>query len=96
MSFLPQTISVGGWRSRKKAWNFGIERHVGAVVVEQVELDVRVARAIEQRLVVDPVVGIDAGDVAHAVGVLELGRFRRDEIDQRLRDARPSRPPNRP
>ena len=49
-----------------------IERNIGAVVVEQVELDVLVAGAIEQRLVVHPVVGADARDIPHAVGVLEL------------------------
>jgi len=38
---------------------------------------------IEQRLIVRPVVGIDPGDVAHTVGILEFG-------------APPSRRPNKP
>src|SRR5271156_112290 len=60
-----------------------IQGHVGPIVVEEVELDVSVAGPIEQGLVVHPVVGTDARDVADAVGVLELRRLRRDEKIER-------------
>jgi hypothetical protein len=60
-----------------------VERQVGAVVVEQVHLDLGVARPVEQRLVVDPVVGRDAADVGHPVRVLELRRLRRDQHVER-------------
>ena len=74
----------------------GIERQVGPVVVEEVELDLVVARAIEQRLVVDPIVGRDAADVGDAVRVLELRRLESDRASIAPAGARPSRRPNRP
>src|SRR5262249_4244700 len=43
-----------------------------------------VAGPIEQRLIMDPVVGIDAAHICDAVGVLELGRLRRDQDVKRL------------
>ncbi len=55
-----------------------MERQVGAVVVEQVELDILVPRQGEQRLVVHPVVGAGAGQVLDSIGILEFGRLRRD------------------
>ena len=75
----------------------GIERHVGAVVVEQVELDVVVARPVEQRLVVTQLSGLMRDDVAHAVGVLELGGLRAStRTRERLAVASASRRPSRP
>ena len=69
---------------------FRIERNVRSVVEEQVELDVLVARAVEQRLVVAPVVRIDPRDVGDAVRVLELRRLRRHEdVDRRAMRLRP-------
>src|SRR5919109_711582 len=50
-----------------------IQRDVGAVVIEQVELDLRVARAVEQRLVHRPGIGAYQRCVLHAVRVLPLG-----------------------
>ena len=61
-----------------------IERQVGPVVVEEIHLDLGVARPIEQRLVVHPVVGRDAADVRDAVGVLELRGLRRHQHMERL------------
>ena len=56
---------------------FRIERNIGSVVVEEVELDVLIAGAIKQRLVVAPIVRVDPGDVRDAISVLELGGGRR-------------------
>src|SRR5215475_6208689 len=36
-----------------------IERHIGSIVVEQVHLDIAVARAIEKHLIIDPIFGRD-------------------------------------
>jgi hypothetical protein len=46
-----------------------VKRDVGAIVVEEVELDLDVARPVEQRLVVDPVRRVDTGDVARSSGL---------------------------
>ena len=67
----------------KERLEFRIERDVGSIVEEEVELDVLVSGAIEQRLIVAPIVRIDAGNVGHAVDILELRRFRRDEEGER-------------
>ena len=61
----------------KERLKFGIQRYVAALVVEKVELDVSVARPIEQGLILHPVIWTDAGHVADAIGVLKLRRFRR-------------------
>src|SRR3984957_18090006 len=60
-----------------------IKRDVGAIVEEEVELDVLVSGAIKQPLIVAPIVRIDARYVGHAVDILELCRFRRDEEVER-------------
>ena len=52
--------------------------------MEQVELDVPITGAVEQHLVVQPIVGIDARDIAHAVGVLKLGGLRCDKEVERI------------
>lgn len=49
-----------------------IERRVGSVAVEELDLDVLVAGAIQQKLVVEPVVWSRRPDAAHAVCVLPL------------------------
>ena len=49
-----------------------IERRVGSVAVEELDLDVLVAGAIQQKLVVEPVVWSKRPDAAHAVCVLPL------------------------
>jgi hypothetical protein len=64
--------------------NLRIQRQIGPVVVEQIHLDVGIARAIKQGLIVNPVVGRDATQVRDAVGVLKLGRLRSNEHVQRL------------
>jgi hypothetical protein len=53
-----------------------IERDIGAIVVEQIELDLGIPWPVEQRLIVDPSRWVDAGDVTDAVDVLELCGFR--------------------
>lgn len=64
---------------RLECW---IKRHVRTVVVEQVELDVEVPRPVEQRLVVQPFVGVDAQEVADTVVILKLGTLRLHEYPQ--------------
>src|SRR5688572_13947460 len=44
-----------------------IERHVGPVVIEQVELNVFIARPIQQRLIVNPVVRADARQILDSI-----------------------------
>src|SRR5512147_1294036 len=68
----------------EKSLNGGIKRQVGPIVVEDVELNVGVARPIEQRLIMNPIVGRDAADVRDAVGVLKLRRLGSKEPAQRL------------
>ena len=61
----------------------GVEREIGPVVVEQSQLDLLVARAVQQELVRDPEAGADHLDVTNAMGVLPLGGLE----DERLRRA---------
>jgi hypothetical protein len=59
--------------------NGGIERQVGAVIIEDVHLNVGIAGPVEQRLIVDPVVRRNAADVGYSIGVLELRGLRSDQ-----------------
>src|SRR5271165_2593757 len=61
-----------------------IKRQVGAIVIEDVHLNVSVARTIQQRLIVNPVVRRDPAEVTDAVGVLELSRLWSDQHVQGL------------
>src|SRR5262249_29986767 len=68
-----------------------IKRQIGAIVVEQVHLDFGVTWPIGRRLIMalvwrmeDPGVGIEGAHIGDAVGVLELGRLRRDQDVKRL------------
>lgn len=51
----------------------GVQRRIGAVAVEHLQLNGGVARPIEQCLVGIPCVGADGGDVPCAIGILPLG-----------------------
>src|SRR5262249_34711516 len=55
-----------------------------AVVVEELQLNIVVAGAIELILVGSPRVGADVLDVSYAVRVLPLRRFIREKLSQRL------------
>src|SRR6516164_8980866 len=61
-----------------------IKRHIGSIVVEQVHLDIAIARAIEKHLIIDPIFGRDSSYVAHAIRVLEYRGLRRNELIERF------------
>jgi hypothetical protein len=65
-----------------------IQRHAAAAVVEQVELDVPVARAVQQHLVVQPIVRVDARDIAGPVDILKRSGLRRDKEVKRVAPGR--------
>jgi len=46
----------------EKGLKLRIERDIRAVIVEEIELDILVAGTVEQGLIVNPVVGADAGE----------------------------------
>src|ERR1700735_877020 len=58
----------------KEGLELGIKRNVAAVIVEQIQLNVLVAGPVQQHLVVQPVVRVDARQIADTIGVLELRR----------------------
>ena len=60
--------------------HFRIERQIGSVVVEDIELNIIVAGPIKKRLVMGPVIRRDAARVRNAVGVLEFCRLQREEF----------------
>jgi hypothetical protein len=60
----------------KEGLELRIERDIGAIIVEQIELDLGIPWPVQQRLIVDPSRWVDAGDVTDAVDVLELCGFR--------------------
>src|SRR6516225_7068780 len=56
-----------------KGW---IERHIGAIVKKEIELDLGVAGSIQTQLVQHPSGRVQEARVLHAILVLPLGRFR--------------------
>ena len=61
-----------------------IQRHVGAVIVEQVELDLVVARAVEPGLVESPSVRTQQRRIGDPIRVLPVGRLRFEQRAQRV------------
>src|SRR4051794_9817095 len=58
----------------EKGMEFRIERDVSTVIVEQIQLDVFIARTIQQHLVMEPVIRVDTRQIVDSIGVLELRR----------------------
>src|SRR5262249_23148723 len=59
-----------------------IPRRIGAIIVEQLQLDGLVARAILHRLIDEPIIGTDGLGVAHPVGILPLRGLEGQELLQ--------------
>jgi hypothetical protein len=62
---------------------FGIERDIALIVAKQIELDLVVARAGEERRIQRPTIGREPLRRGHAVRVLPLGRFGLEKSPQR-------------
>lgn len=72
-----------GWSARsQKRLKLGIQRDVRPVVIEQIQLNLLVSRALKQRVVVPPRVGIDAARIVHAVQILPLDLVQRERLAQ--------------
>ena len=52
-----------------------IQRRIRAVIIKQLQLDIFVAGAIQQILIVEPVFGCDDLRIADPIGILPLGGF---------------------
>src|SRR6266566_4937807 len=63
--------------------HFRIERQIGSVIVEDVQLNIIVSGPVKKRLVMGPVIRRDAARVRNAVGVLEFCRLQREEFADR-------------
>ena len=53
----------------------GVERQVGPIVIENVQLDIVAARPVKERLIVRPVVGRDPAGVGDPVVILKFRGF---------------------